>query len=124
MYNEIDIKKECLEFVNLQVCGECHEEERQRLTLVSLSSEAKKLLTSIKDFLYFGEPLNYTEEQLESVKKVLKRLKVKVTSPEMNLINYLSLLLIGSKDKAMFQNLQRYYNDALVKQQQRYLVGA
>ena len=124
MNNEIEIYKECLEFVNLQVCGECHEEERQRLTLVNLSSEAKKLLTSIKDFLYFGEPLNYTEEQLESVKKVLKRLKVKVTSPEMNLINYLSLLLIGSKDKAMFQNLQRYYNDALVKQQQRYLVGA
>lgn len=124
MNNEIKIQKECLEFVTLQVCGKCHDEERKRLTLANLSNEAKALLRPLQDLLYFGNPLSYTAEQLESVKNVLQRLKVKVSPSEMNLINYLSLLISGSKDSATFQNLQRYYNQAIEKQQQRYLVGA
>lgn len=121
MNNKIIIKKECLEFVNLQVCGKCHIEERKRLTLANLNEDAKKLLVPLQAFLYFGEPLSYTAEQFEKVKKVLLKLKVKVTPSEMNLINYLSLVINGSKDTAMFQNLQRYYNEALEKQQAKFL---
>ena len=121
MINEIVIQKECLEFVNLQVCGKCHAEERKRLTLANLNSEAKALLRPLQDLLYFGNPLSYSAEQLDAVKKVLQRLKVKVTPSEMNLINYLSLLINGSKDTAMFQNLQRYYNQAIAKQHQKHL---
>lgn len=121
MINEIEIQKECLEFVNLQVCGKCHEEERKRLTLANLNNEAKSLLKPLHAFLYFGEPLSYKAEQIEAVKKLFKNLKDKVTTPEMNLINYLSLLISGSKDMATFQNLQRYYNQAIEKQQQKHL---
>jgi hypothetical protein len=121
MSSEIEIQKECFEFVTLQVCGKWHAEERKRLTLANLNSEAKALLRPIQAFLYFGDPLSYTAEQFDAVKKVLQRLKDKVTTPEMNLINYLSLLISGSKDIATFQNLQRYYNKALEKQQQKHL---
>ena len=124
MSYEIQIQKECLEFVDLQICGKCHEEERKRLTFTNLNREGKSLLKPLQAFLYFGEPLAYSDEQFESVKKVLSRLKSKVTTPEMNLINYLSLLINGSKDTSVFQNLQRYYNEAIDKQQKRYLIGA
>jgi hypothetical protein len=118
---QIQIQKECLEFVNLQVCGKCHDEERKRLTLANLNSEAKALLRHIQALLYFGDPITYTAEQFDAVKKLFKNLKNKVTPPEMNLINYLSLLINGSKDIATFQNLQRYYNQAIEKQQQKHL---
>jgi hypothetical protein len=123
MCREIKIQKECLEFVNLQVCGKCHAEERKRLTLANLNSEAKALLKPLQDLLYFGNPLSYSADQYEAVKKVLSKLKTKVTPSEMNLINYLSLLINGSKDTSIFKNLERYYNKAVAKQQQRILTA-
>jgi hypothetical protein len=123
MYNEIKIQKECFEFINLQICGKYHEEERKRLTFINVNREGKSLLKHIQGFLYFGEPLNFTADQLKYVQKVLFKLKTKVTPPEMNLINYLSLLINGSKDNATFQNLQKYYNKAIAKQQKRHLVA-
>lgn len=122
MNNEIDIHKECIEFVTLQVNGKCNAEEQKRLTLAKLNPQAKKLLSPFQDLLYFGNPLNYSSDQLEASKKVLLKLKTKVTPPEMNLINYLSLIISGSQDSATFQNLQRYYNQSIIKHQ-KYLTA-
>jgi hypothetical protein len=124
MHNEIKIQKECFEFINLQICGKCHEAERKGLTFINVNREGKSLLKHIQGFLYFGEPLNFTADQLKSVQKVLSKLKTKVTPSEMNLINYLSLLVSGSRDMATFKNLQMYYSKAIAKQQKRHLVGS
>ena len=75
----------------------------------------------IQALLYFGDPITYTAEQFDAIKKLFKNLKNKVSTPEMNLINYISLLISSSKDVATFHNLQRYYNQAIEKQQQKHL---
>ena len=116
----IKIEKECLNFIILQLTGSCEDEASKRLTFISISDEAKELLLPVQKFLLNGESITYSDNSFEKVKKLLCKFKTKVAPPEMNLINYISLILNGSNDTATFLNLERYYNDAIKKQQQTY----
>jgi hypothetical protein len=112
MTNKIKIQKESLDFLNLQITGECDIDARKRLMLIFLTCDEKILLKPLQAALQFGEPVVYDAEQLKAIQSLLNKIKkILIDTPVTDLINYLSLITKGSRDEATLQNCQRYYNN-------------
>lgn len=116
----INIESEASEFLRLQIFGICLKEAKERLTRIQINNRSKDALKLAWKNLITDNRVVLSNYQSKEVDRVLSKLRSKVSIAEGNLINYITLILHGNKDEAIFKNLERYYNRSLLKAQMKY----
>ena len=113
----IQIRQEITEFLELQIYGKKNSKQFARFTHVSFSVEAKEILKVIKNVIYFDDQSNALQNlNMIETQKIISHLMVNVSILEINLVHYIALIVAGCKDQAKFDLYERIYNRILSKQ--------
>ena len=109
------IQHEISEFLNFQIYGKCSANCSCKLTKVNLTQKAKALLKPIWDVIYFGdEKLHFTDQEIDELHSIISQIKHDVSAKEINLVEYISLVVDGCTNKAKFEALKVAYQRSIV----------
>jgi hypothetical protein len=113
----IKIKEESAEFLRFHIYGGCPLYIKNRFSgLINFNDETKQALKVIWRNIGFDESLSPTDEEFCLIQRALSKFRCNVSVSEMNLINYIALIVHGNKDDSMVDILERGCNKILEKQ--------
>lgn len=115
--NVISIKEESTEFLRFHIYGSCPVNIKNRFSgLINFNEETKKALKLVWRHIGFDESFSPSDEEFCLIQRALSKFRCNVSVSEMNLVNYIALIVHNNNDSSMIDILERGYNKILEKQ--------
>jgi hypothetical protein len=115
--SNVNIHTEATEFLRLLAFGNCSTKCKSRLTRIELANNVKdQVIQLYMDFsdMYFGiNKFSNPNSDISSLEQILTDIKSKACQCEHDLVDYIWLIVHGSKDDITKKKLEHHYNSII-----------